>query len=95
MITSRRSFLTGFAATLFVAPAIVRVSSIMPVKQMFDPYRDLNLAPAVGPEDYAQLLARLEERGLLSDWHYEKRFGGGIEQRWVSQGSSQILVRVA
>ena len=32
MITSRRSFLTGAVATLFAAPAIVRCTSLMPVK---------------------------------------------------------------
>ncbi len=34
MITSRRSFLTGFGAALITAPAIVRADSLMPVKQM-------------------------------------------------------------
>ena len=34
MIQSRRSFLIGAAATLITAPAIVRASSIMPVKAM-------------------------------------------------------------
>lgn len=32
MISSRRTFLTGLAATLVTAPAIVRASSLMPVK---------------------------------------------------------------
>lgn len=37
MIPSRRSFLTGLGAALITAPAIVRVSSIMPVKQVVIP----------------------------------------------------------
>lgn len=31
---SRRGFITGLGATLFAAPAIVRVASIMPVKTL-------------------------------------------------------------
>lgn len=34
MTPSRRSFLTGLAATIITAPAIVRVGSLMPVKVM-------------------------------------------------------------
>lgn len=36
LITSRRSFITGMTA-LMTAPAIVRVSSLMPIK-VFDPH---------------------------------------------------------
>ena len=34
LITSRRSFLTGFGAALITAPAIVRAGSLMPVKRL-------------------------------------------------------------
>jgi len=34
MIQSRRSFIRGAVATLFAAPAIVKISSIMPVKAL-------------------------------------------------------------
>src|SRR6266704_3082525 len=41
MITSRRSFLTGLGAALVTAPAIVRATSLMPIKQMIAPI-DIN-----------------------------------------------------
>lgn len=41
MIPSRRSFLTGLGATLITAPAIVRPSSLMPVK---------SFSPGIVPE---------------------------------------------
>lgn len=47
MISSRRSFMTSLGAALITAPAIVRVSSIMPVKQM---------APSISIDEFAALL---------------------------------------
>jgi hypothetical protein len=35
-MTTRRGFITGFGSLLIAAPAIVRASSIMPVKAFFD-----------------------------------------------------------
>lgn len=39
---SRRGFITGLAS-LVAAPAIVRVSSLMPVKALIDPYANISM----------------------------------------------------
>ena len=36
---NRRGFLTGLISFVAVAPAIVRVTSLMPVRAIIDPYR--------------------------------------------------------
>ena len=51
MISNRRTFLTGLAS-LIAAPAIVRVSSLMPVKA---------LRPATDEEIWALLRERMDE----------------------------------
>jgi hypothetical protein len=41
MLTSRRSFLTGLAASLVAAPAVVRAASLMPVRGIIQPIESL------------------------------------------------------
>lgn len=42
MTMNRRGLLTGLGATIIAAPAIVRISSLMPVKVLRTSYQDLD-----------------------------------------------------
>lgn len=54
MITSRRSFLTGLGAALITAPAVVRASSLMPVRGLVMPVEQ-PLSIVMAPDMYAAL----------------------------------------
>jgi hypothetical protein len=62
---ARRSFITGLIA-LVAAPAIVRASSIMPVRSYIEP---------VTAADLAELMARLDDRAECFDGEYAERYG--------------------
>jgi hypothetical protein len=94
MISSRRSFLTGLGAALVAGPAIVRASSIMPVKRMFDPWADLNIVET--------LSARLDSFDGQDDPRLYVRYSGyeGVEfdattRQWKSPDQIAEEVRIA
>jgi hypothetical protein len=64
-LTTRRSILIGAAAALICAPAIVRVTSLMPVRSLRGPM-NTGLCCASGPH-YAGFCERFMYRSLESD----------------------------
>lgn len=84
-MTTRRGLLIGIAS-LVAAPAIVRASSLMPVREIVDADLRLLVAPpayGVSPGMMMSEFMREMERmmSIMPDWPDEPRFPSAIEQR--------------
>ncbi len=78
--TNRRGFLTGLGALFIAAPAIVRVTSIMPVKA---------IRPDILDDDIVKLFTQINE--LLDDIPFTESIYTGIPiptWRMLNQGVS-------
>jgi hypothetical protein len=83
MITSRRSLITGLGALFIAAPAIVRASSLMPVKAFVDTDDQmLALLKARMDEAYAVMRENLA-RSLYGDFN-ETASGDFSLKEWVT-----------
>lgn len=97
MITSRRALLTGAGALLIAGPAIVKSSSIMPVRPMlwtgptFEPGRFVHIAEFWPDGSYFKETADMVERTSSIEWGIGKHWGPYLPPRELSfQKAEQV-----
>ena len=84
IIQSRRWFIAGLGATLFAAPAIVRVASLMPAKALVPVYDASEIGELLRQRMY---LAYAEmSKAITSNLHGD----GGAIKTWYDEPSNEF-----
>ena len=89
-LITRRSILIGAAATLICIPAVVRATSLMPVRKLILPF-DRSRFPE---PQYAGFVDRLKyaylERALRRGWDEDQRRGSAVPGLSAAQARNQV-----